>query len=245
MSIGHYAERAGISKSSVLRFCTRLGFASYKAFKVALARELGRGAVGTVEEVRPQDAAGDIFHKVVRADIRALEETLELIGEAHLQQATELLAKARKIEIYGVGLSASVAQSAYSRFVRIGLNVSVLTDAHMQAISASLLTPQDVAFTVSHSGRSLETLRAARLAQEAGATVICLSSFLESPLVELSQVALVAATGETAFRVDTMASRIAHLSVVDTLYVALANWNPEKSRELLARTGVVMAELTR
>ncbi len=244
MSIGHYAERAGVSKSSVLRFCTTLGFRSYKAFKVALARELGQAAVGPLEAIGTQDTPGEIFRKVVRADVRALEETLELIREAQLAQAVDILADARKIEVYGVGLSASVALDAYSRFVRIGLNVSAITDAHMQAISASLLTPQDVVFAVSHSGRSLETLRAARYAQEAGAIVICLSSFLKSPLVELAKVALVAATGETAFRVDAMASRIAHLSVVDTLYVALANRRAEHSRALLRRTGEVMAELT-
>ncbi len=244
LSIGAYAEQAGVSKSSILRFCDSLGFSSYKDFKVALALELGKEDAKPFEDVKPRDKPKDIFRKVIQADVRALEETLDLIDEASLDAAVESLSRAKKIEIYGVGLSAPVVNDAYSRFLRIGLNVSAITDAHMQAISASLLTSQDVAFAISHSGKSHETLRAARRAQEAGATLVGLSSFLESPLIQLADIGLVSATGETAFRVDAMASRIAHLSVIDTLYVSLAN-KRKRSKEILERTSGVMAELTR
>lgn len=244
LSIGSFAEAAGISKSSILRFCESLGFHSYKDFKVALALELGKEEAKTVEAVKATDKAKDIFRKVIHADIRALEESLDLIDEAMLEEAVSLLSKAKRIEIYGVGLSASIAQDAFSRFLRLGFNVAVLTDAHMQTISASLLSEKDAVLAISHSGRSHETLRAAKTAQETGAKVICLSSFLESPLVKLSDVALVSATGETAYRVDALASRIAHLSVIDTLYVSLANKH-KKAQAVLEQTRQVMSELTK
>ncbi len=243
-SIANFAQEAGVSKSSILRFCESLGFHSYKDFKVALALELGSKDERPLEAIKATDKAKDIFRKVIQADIKALEQTLALIDEKSLSKAVKILAKARKIEIYGVGLSASIAQDAFSRFLRLGLNVTVLTDAHLQAISASLLTKDDVVFAISHSGKSSETLRSASKAQESGATVICLSSFLESPLVLLSDVALVSATGETAFRVDALASRIAHLSVIDTLYVSLANKH-KKAQVTLEQTRKIMAELTK
>lgn len=242
LSIDSYAQQAEVSKSSVLRFCESLGFTSYKDFKVALALELGKEHVRPLEEVASSDSPKMILQKVIQADVKALEETLELIDETSLNAAVDALHAARKIEIYGVGLSASIAEDAFSRLLRIGMNVSVLTDSHMQALSACLLTKKDVVFAISHSGKSQETRRAATIAQEAGATVICLSSFLASPLVELADIALVAATGETAFRKDAVASRIAHLSVVDTLYVALAN-RRKRARALLERSNQVMAEL--
>lgn len=244
LSIARFAQGAGVSKSSILRFCESLGFQGYKDFKVALALEIGNKDQQPLEAINATDNAKDIFRKVIQADIKALEQTLALIDEKSLSKAVKILSKAKKLEIYGVGLSASIAQDAFSRFLRLGLNVSVLTDAHMQAISASLLTSEDVVFAISHSGKSSETLRAARTAQKAGATVICLSSFLESPLVHLSDVALVSATGETAFRVDALASRIAHLSVIDTLYVSLANKH-KKAQVTLEQTRKIMAELTK
>ncbi|MEZ4632563.1 MAG: SIS domain-containing protein [Deinococcales bacterium] len=126
------------------------------------------------------------------------------------------------MEVYGIGSSAPIAMDAYYRFLRIGLKISLLLDPHMQVVSAAQLQKGDVALAISHTGRSHETLSAAQKAKAAGATVISLSSFMQSPLALLADISLVTATAENAFRVEAMASRIAHLSVIDSLYVALA-----------------------
>jgi DNA-binding MurR/RpiR family transcriptional regulator len=52
--------------------------------------------------------------------------------------------------------------------------------------------------------------------------VIAVSSFPRSPLAEAADITLVAATRETSYRVEALASRIAHLVVLDALWVAIA-----------------------
>jgi RpiR family carbohydrate utilization transcriptional regulator len=240
MGITAVARRARVSTATVLRFCRTLGFAGYKDFKIALAVEMGRSPAVLSEDVHTEDTPMQIARKVLRADMQAIAHTLELLDETMLNKAVRALRTARRIEIYGVGSSAPVAVDAYYRLLRIGFRVAVVTDSHMQAVSAALLKPGDVAFVISHTGRTRETLEAARNAREQGATVIALTSFLRAPIRTVANIVLVTATAETAFRVEAMASRIAHLSVIDALYVSLAMRSLEGALATLARTNAII-----
>lgn len=242
LGIEAIAQRAGVSTATVLRFCQALGFDGFKEFKIALAVELGRSPAVLAEEIRVGDTPGQIARKVFQADMQAIAQTLELLDEDELTRAVDALDAARRIEVYGIGSSAPMAVDAYYRFLRIGLPVVVVTDAHMQAVSASLLGEDDVAFIISHTGRTRETLTAAEKARDAGATVVALTSFQRAPIAAIAHVVLVTATAETMFRVEAMASRIAHLSVVDALYVALATRRLEGALETLERTNAIIEE---
>lgn len=242
LGIEALARRAGVSTATVLRFCQTLGFEGFKDFRIALAVESGRSPAVLAEEILPGDTPAQIARKVLRADMQAIAQTIELLDERALNRAVAALDAARRIEVYGIGSSAPIAVDAYYRFLRIGLPVGVVTDAHMQAVSATLLRRGDVAFIVSHTGRTRETLTAAEKARTAGATVIALTSFQRSPVTRAAHVVLVTASAETAFRIEAMASRIAHLSVVDALYVALATRRREGAVRALERTSAVIEE---
>jgi DNA-binding MurR/RpiR family transcriptional regulator len=119
---------------------------------------------------------------------------------------------------------------------------AVTTDAAMQAVSAANLPPNSVAFAISHSGRTRETLNALRNARNAGALCILLSSHMHTPLSDYADIALVTASRETAFRTAALTSRIAHLSVIDALYVAVAMRRPEASLVAIERFTAAIAE---
>ncbi len=70
--------------------------------------------------------------KIFQADIQAIQQTLDLLDEG-------AFGSARRTKVYSIGASAPIALDAYYRLLRIGLRVSVVTDSHMQAVSASLL----------------------------------------------------------------------------------------------------------
>jgi RpiR family carbohydrate utilization transcriptional regulator len=237
MSVEALAERAGVSTATVMRLCQALGFSGFREFKIALAYEQGGARTPALEvEMRDGDTPAELLRKVVQSEVQALEETLDLIEASELEAAVSALAAAGRIDIYGMGSSTPVVVDAYYRFLRIGLNVSTPPDSHMQSVAAAVLKPGDVALIVSHTGRTQEVLTAARKAKEAGATVIALTSFFRSPLLQLADIDLVTAVRETTSRVEAMASRTAHLAVVDSLYVALTMLRKEGSMAALART---------
>ena len=243
LSVEALAEQAGVSTATVLRLSQALGFSGFKELKIALAMERGGAQLGPLqEEISPDDPPIQIARKVMQAEIVALTEVSELLDEAELEAAVAALAGARAIEIYGMGSSAPVVMDAYYRFLRLGLRVSTPPDSHMQAVNAALLGPGDVALVISHTGQTKDVVHTARQAREVGATVITLTSYYRTPLHRYGHVHLVAATSETNANVEAMASRTAHLAIVDTLYVALAMRDPRGTGEALAKTQVAIDE---
>lgn len=241
-SIGDLAASANVSTASVVRTARALGFTGFRDFRTALIADVSRGRNPVMRDVEPGDSAIEVARKVFTADLNAIASTLELLDEAAFEHAVALLAGAERIEAYGIGSSAPVAVDAYYRLLRLGLSVAVVTDSHMQAVSASLLTPADVALVFSHTGRTSETLTTARIARDAGAKIVAVTSFLDSPLAGHVDALLVVATAESAYRVEAMASRIAHLSIVDALYVALANRMADSASKVLEQSSQIIEE---
>jgi len=241
-SIGDLAASANVSTASVVRTAKALGFTGFRDFRTALIADVSRVRNPVMRDVEPGDSAIEVARKVFTADINAIASTLELLDEEAFERAVSLLADADRIEVYGIGSSAPVAVDAYYRLLRLGLRVAVATDSHMQAVSASLLTSEDVALVFSHTGRTSETLTTTRIARAAGAKVVAVTSFLDSPLAGHVDALLVVATAESAYRVEAMASRIAHLSIVDALYVALANRMGDSATQVLEQSSQIIEE---
>ena len=105
-----------------------------------------------------------------------------------------------------------------------------------------MLGPGDVCLAISHTGATRETLAATRAAAEAGATTIAITSFLRSPLTEVAAITLVAGSRETNYRVEAMASRMAHLAVLDALFVAVALQDRQRALAAQDAHAAVMAE---
>ncbi|MBC8164230.1 MAG: MurR/RpiR family transcriptional regulator [Roseiflexaceae bacterium] len=236
LSVQALAERIGVSEATIIRCCQSIGYRGLRNLKIALAAETVTPLHLTREDVLPSDDLATIVNKVLYSDIQAIADTLAVLDVAVVEQVVQALLAAPRIEFYGVGSSIAVAIDAYYRFLRIGLPVSAVTDPYMQLASASQLPPTAVAFAISHSGRSVETLNALRTARESGAICVLLSSHANTPIGECAHLQLITAARETVFRTESAASRIAHLSMIDALYVAVSLRTSERSREALART---------
>lgn len=223
LSASEVSSLAGAALSTVVRTCQALGFKGFQDLKLSLARE---GRPVTAEEIQGEVHLGD-SPAVVLAKVRdGAREAVEL-GIAHVDPdafaaAVSAVSRARRVLCLGVGTSAPLAQDAAYRLLWVGVEADAPPDAHVQHVRATVLEPEDVALVVSHTGSTRETVAAARAASSAGATVVAVTSFPRSPLAEVADITLVAATRETSYRVEALASRIAHLIVLDALWVAIA-----------------------
>lgn len=228
LSILDLAERSGVSEATVMRLCYALGFRGYTTFKVRLITELatqqGTGAAlagGPATDIQEGDDLATLVQKVLRMDIQALVDTAAVLDTAAIAAAVALLVAARRVECYGVGGSGPVVQDAAYRLMRVGVTASSCTDSHLQVVHASLLGSADVALCVSHSGETQDTLDALRAAREAGAHTIAMTSFPQSPLAQAAEVRLLTAAVGSKWRSDAIPARIAQLSVMDALCVAI------------------------
>ena len=226
LSVKRLADRIGVSEATVVRCCQSLGYRGLRELKLALAAERAIPLQLLHEQVRPDDSVLTIAQTVLNFDIQALANMLAVLDGQALELAVQALATAPRIEFYGIGSSTPVVFDAYFRFLRIGLPASAVTDPYVQLISASQLPPGGVAFGISHSGRSAETINALKAAQLAGATCIALTSHANTPLGQCAHIELITADRATVFQSETVASRIGQLSLLDILCVALTLRRP-------------------
>jgi RpiR family carbohydrate utilization transcriptional regulator len=227
--VGELAERAHVSKPTVVRFCRSVGYDGLADFKLKLAGSVNEGVPFVHRAVDDDDKAGDIVVKVIDNAVSALLKYRNAAASHAVEQAIERLAAAgqagRRIEFYGVGNSGIVAQDAQHKFFRLGVHAHAVSDGHVQVMSATLLAPGDCAVVISNSGRSRDLLDTAEIAQRKGAALIVITAS-GSPLAHLAQttgqVLLAADHPEDFDRYSPMVSRLLHLVIVDILTTGVA-----------------------
>ncbi|MEI2415152.1 MurR/RpiR family transcriptional regulator [Orrella sp. JC864] len=241
MSVSEVAEQTDSSEGSVVGFCKTIGAKGFQQLKIALAQELVQPVQYIHEDLATSDSTGAVVSKIFHSNIQTLQETSSVLDVGSLEQAVQAIRAARRVEIYGIGSSATIAEDAYYRMLRIGLNAVAVTDSHIQAISASRTGPDVAVLTISHSGSSYETVLATRLAKEAGARTICITNFGKSPIHAYTDILLYTMARETRFRTEAMTSRLAQLAIIDTLIACLALADSDRSVATLKSTFDVLS----
>ncbi|MEK6721840.1 MAG: MurR/RpiR family transcriptional regulator [Chloroflexota bacterium] len=241
-SISALADQCSTSGATVLRFCRAVGYRHYPDLRIALARETSReeadngAGVHLTGDISATDSIEQIVAKITYSDARAIEDTAATLDLVALSRAIDAVSGAERVDIYGVGASGFVAQDLHQKLHRIGLLSSVWPDPHAALTSAALLGPRDVAIAISHTGTTIDTIEALRVAAASGAITIAITNFGRSPLTEHARQVLTTAARETTFRSGAMASRIAQLAVIDYLFVGVAQRSYERTMRALERT---------
>jgi DNA-binding MurR/RpiR family transcriptional regulator len=239
-SITEVAEQAGTSETTVTRFCKAIGVGGYPELRIALAADTARSQARANHDmggdIGPGDDLKQVVGKVAFADARAVEETAEQLDVESLDKVVQAVAGARRVDVYGFGASAFVAFDMQQKLHRIGLTCFAWNDTHIALTSAAVLTDADVAVGISHTGSTAETVEALRVARETGATTVALTNFPRSPITEVADHVLTTAARETTFRSGAMASRIAQLTVIDCLFIGVAQHHVDSAKTALEAT---------
>lgn len=234
LTLAELAVAAAVSEPTVVRFCRRLGHDGYQDYKLGLARSLVTRSGYADLEVKPDDPARAITHKILDATVDVIGHVRRTLDTDAVAAAVELLAAAHKIEFYGMGASGAVALDAHHKFFRLVVPCVAYVDAHMQYMSAATLAPEDVVVAISHTGRTRELIESAELARRQGASVVAITA-PDTPLARLASLALTVAVPEDTDVFTPMFSRLAHLVIVDVLAVGVAMRGGEATRSRLAR----------
>jgi len=238
LNISVLAQRIGVSESMMTRFARTLGFEGFKEFKIYLAADsLGEGKEIIYGEISLKDDVKSICTKIYNHNIRALKDSLRVLDFDSLEEAAEIIFKASKIFFYGSGSAAVAITNAHARFYRLGLSCFAYNDSHAQIVSASLLGKGDVAIGVSNSGRSADIVKALEIAKKGGAQTICITNNLETPITRQSDVKLFTSTYDSEELSESLHSRVAELSLIDSLYVVVASKMGKKAVNNLTVTG--------
>lgn len=242
MTIAHLADQAHVSEGSVVNFSDRLGVRGFSALKIGLAREMNTLSGLSFGSVTSRDGPWEAFQKVVGNAVDTFQKLGAALRPEEFTRAAELLMSARRVDIYGAGDSALMAQDAYFHFMRIGLPAYAVTDYLTYSIAASQLDSGCVALAISHSGQTIEIIDAVAAAKKRGAATICITSYAGSTLSGLCDLALVTRSGEAEQHEEAAVSRLAHLLVLDSLCAYIS---AQRGPEIVERLEQVELQLGR
>jgi RpiR family carbohydrate utilization transcriptional regulator len=224
-----------------VRCAQAAGFRGFHDLKLALMREL------TELAALQADAAAASPHEDIVADVLAagtqtLRDAGALLDRVAFGEAATLISAADRVLFVGVGTSAPLAQDAAYRLAAIGIRAEAPADVHAQHLVARGLTHRDVCVAISHTGATRETLATVGAAGEAGAATVAVTSYLRSPLTDAVDIALVAGAREVSLRLEAVASRLAHMAVMDALLIAVVQKDEVRASAALDRYADVVAE---
>ncbi|KPU94504.1 hypothetical protein APR50_14605 [Variovorax paradoxus] len=239
MTITELAQAAGVSDATVTRLCQAVGYLGFSEFRVLFARDQAVAHQRAVGQLKSTDASEEIRDKVIAGTVAGLNDTCTTLDLRALQRAANAIAKARRVDVYGVGGSAAVALDIRHKLLRLGIPITAHSDVDIMAISSSTLSADDVAIGVSHTGRTEPVVAAVRRARLGGAGTIGLTHAPQSPLAEHCDAVLAYAAKRTAFSADSLTGRIAQLVIADILYATIASSTYEQSALLVDQANVL------
>ena len=178
-----------VSEATLSRFAKKCGFKGYREFIFAYEKDLKEENNGAVSE---KDIS--LFTQKVQSSYQ------KLLQENQIRRIAGLLNGSRRVFVYGMGSSGNVAEEFQLRFMRIGLDVTAVTDSQMIQMSAALVEEGMLVIAISLSGTTREIVESIRIAKSRNAKVIFITA---NP------------APETAARCDEVL-RVAYLKNLDT-----------------------------
>ena len=221
LSLVQMAEEAQVHPSAVIRFCEDIGCEGFHALHTALSQIDSVAASVFFEQVNGFDL--EHIARSVFDDIREmLDQTLESLDMDSVDRAADAILAADRILVLGMGTSGSTAQEFVYRLQWIGVSCEQYVDPHRQLMAVSLLDENDLVIAVSHSGRTKNIVNCLKVAKERGATTLCITDFPHSPLTEFADIRVCAVHVENSLGIEMVATRAAHLAIVDVIMVTVA-----------------------
>ncbi|AZH83474.1 MurR/RpiR family transcriptional regulator [Plantibacter sp. PA-3-X8] len=247
LTIGELAADSGVSAATITRFCRIIGYTGYAPFRVDLAKDFGRSTARDSWQTDigrafgPDDSAPDVLSTLLNAHTRTLRETADVIDLEVMLEIAAAIARARNVDIYGVGGSAMLADEMQARLYRIGISTHAWSEVHAGLTSAAIQGPDSVALGISNTGRTEETIQMLRQAGRAGALTVAISNNPDSPLVAASTLAIITSAHERFLQPDDLSAKHGQLFVLDLLYLFVAQQNFERTTKRLAASALAVA----
>lgn len=244
MSISELADACGVAEATISRFCRRLGYKGYNAFKLALANSSPKHKLldnPLSGEVTAEDSLEDICKKLYTAEVEAMAQTMEFLDLDSVAQASRMLHSARRVMCMGQGGSLLIANEAAHLFSTVSNKFTTVADSHLQAIAATTMDPEDVILFFSYSGSTQEMMETLKLARAQQGQVILVTRFPRSPGAELSNVVLQCGANENALQSGSVAARIAQMYLLDILFSEFSRKDLEQCLQIRGRIADALA----
>ncbi len=231
------ANALGISQSSVVKFCQKLGFKGYPDLKFAISEAVLRAENGNGEpaaEEVPQDRKSTLASTLWRRKSEAEEATRLINPPEAIEQAAGAIATAGKVFIIGLGEDDIHARAFGLKLSLLGIpTVHNFDPAHMTA-SLSSAGPGDVLLVFSEHGKQPALCQVCRYFRDQRGCVITVTRHTSNALRANADLALLVSAHDERAHIEPLLYHSALQHLLDGLFVVLCESDPDRHANLLA-----------
>ena len=216
-SLKDVASAASVSQGSVVNFANKYAGGGFPTLKLKIAEALSDYVK---LEGNAKGEEGGVMEALVKNNAKkekALRNTEILNSKENLLSAAELILAAKRVEIYGVFRSASVATDLCYQLLQLGIYASFVSDVLTSAVSAAMLDEKSLVIAISSSGKTKDVIDAVKIAKENGASVIAITSNKNAPLARIASTTLIAAMSGEGDSIMPNEIRTSQLAIIDAL----------------------------
>ena len=240
LSISSLARECKVAEATVFRFCRALGFDGYHEMRIALAQANATGTMSSQRELQPGASSETLFEHASARLFTAINGTQNALSAEAVDEAARMLREAKQVFCFGQGGSMLLANDICARFASLSTKFRTSGDSHLQLLTASLMNEADVVLFVSYSGATRDMMETLRTAKAAGAKIILLTHYEDSPGASLADVVLRCGAQENPLDSGSIPIKVAVLYVGEVLVLRYILDSPEQANTAQELTSEVL-----
>lgn len=244
MSISELASACGVAEATISRFCRRMGYQGYSAFRLAIAAATAARVDPNplFGEIQAEDTVPALCAKLANVEMDAIRETQSLIRPEAISATADLLLAANTVLCMGQGGSMLLAEEAAHLFTTAFPGFFPVVDSHMQVIASANLTEKDAILFFSYSGSTKELIDVLHFAHRRHIRTVLVTRYPGSPGAGLADIVLQCGSTEEPLQLGSVAARIAQLYLMDVLFSEMCRRDLDACRHRRELVADVLSE---
>ena len=222
LSVSELSKKSNVSSASIVRFSRKLGYSGFGELKIEIAKDLTLNSKDYSYIVKDSDVGiNNIVNNITNKSIETIANITKLNELATIEKAIEKIINSKNVYIFGVGASSLVALDLQQKLLRINKPAITFLDSHTQLMVSSNINKDDLAISISYSGKSKEVIKSIENAKINGTKCISITKYGENDLTNMCDINLFVPNIENNLREGAISSRIAMLTLIDIIYISI------------------------
>lgn len=231
---------AQVSKSTISRYCRKMGYVNFREFFTALAQEVALNYSNIHVTAQAGDDTFAIARKLYVLESETLKTTFSSLNSAVVDQVVSCILQAPLTHIFSSGGSGAIAYDFYHKLLRLGERAIYQQDIILQKMQAEAIQSGELAVVFSLSGHDRDMVEIAAKLKASGIMVVCLTNGYQSPLAKESNISLYGAYREDFLYTGTIESRLSLMYLVDLLFILLSMKGAPNTTDMIQKTKEVL-----
>lgn len=233
--ISDMANRTFTSKATIIRFCKKLDLFGYIELQKRLSQEMIEtqrlNDILDEEPVNSQTTVKEVTTIVPAIYEQAVTNTRLALNMNQINRILNRFKHVSKLDIYGTGITSSIAKSAAFKFATIGIEAEAREGINEHYLEATKHKKNRIALVLSFTGKNKQMIAAAKLLRKAGIFVVGIGDGENGSLADCCDEYIVIYKKKLILSMEVITAITAANYAIDVLFISNLVSNYEENRD--------------